>query len=145
MKGLEIQLTMKLHTTFVSTLVLMACLLPSGCTRTYGPLFANETDTIALIVIDTRNTEQIERRYEFEVNPGTAREGVYRFQELSDFISIKITYGEEDSTSTFEREYLERKLPELGGVDEAVFLILHDGIQVISKETYQKDSAKRTP
>ena len=136
---------MKLCTTIVSTLILIACLIISGCIRTYGPLFANETDSSVFVVIDTKDDEQFERLYEFEVSPGTTKEGVYRFPQLSDFVSIKVTYGKEDSTTTFERDYLEKKLSELGGIDEAVFLILVDEIQVISKETYLKERGKRNP
>jgi len=100
-------------------------------------------ETSAFIVMITTETSIPAGCFNFEVRPGEVMGCMHTFLQPDDIISVKITYGEEDSTITFNGEFLEKKLLEIGGANEAAFLIRSDGVQIISRDEIRRWLRKR--
>jgi len=132
---------MRSRTLVITSLLVVMYVFVDGCDRYYGPRFVNETDTSASIVLITTETDTLDEGYRFKIPPGVSAMSSSKLLQPREIVSIKITYGE-DKTITFNREYLEKKLTEIGGADKVVFLIRSDGVQLISEDEYWRDRRK---
>ena len=123
--------------------VIIVCLILSSCDHYYGPTFTNETDTTAYITVALTRNDTLLNWPRWELSAGTTFISMIadprQYQQL---MSLKITYGGNDSVS-YDREYLEKKLLEVGGAETAAFIITAAGVLIVSGEERLKRSKRK--